>query len=44
LLARTGEGTPAELVARFEIDIKKPEFWKESLKMMEKRIDQYLPL
>ncbi len=41
LLASTGEGTPAELASRFGINIKKPDFWKDSLKMIEERIDQY---
>ncbi|MGD0422384.1 MAG: M3 family oligoendopeptidase [Candidatus Bathyarchaeia archaeon] len=44
LLASTGEGTPAELASRFAINIKKPDFWKDSLKMIEKRIDQYVAL
>ncbi len=44
LLASTGEGTPAELASRFAIDIKKPDFWRDSLKMIEQRIDQYVAL
>jgi pepF/M3 family oligoendopeptidase len=44
LLARTGEGTPAQLAARFEIDIRKPDFWQASVKVIEDRVQQYLKL
>jgi len=44
LLASTGEGTPAELGSRFAIDIKKPDFWRSSLKMIEQKVDQYVML
>ena len=44
LLASTGEGTPADLASRFAIDIKKPDFWRDSLKIIEQRIDQYVAL
>jgi len=44
LLASTGEGTPAELASRFAINIKTPDFWRESLKLIEERIDQYVAL
>ena len=44
LLASTGEETPAELASRFAIDIKTPDFWRESLKLIEERIDQYVAL
>lgn len=44
LLASTGEGTPAELAARFGIDIRKPDFWQSSLNVVEERIQQYLKL
>jgi len=44
LLASTGEGTPGKLASRFAIDIKKPDFWRDSLKMIEQRIDQYVAL
>jgi len=44
LLASTGEGTPAELASRFAIDIKRPDFWRDSLKIIEQRIDQYVAL
>lgn len=44
LLASTGEGTPVELASRFAIDIRKPDFWRDSLKIIERRIDQYVAL
>ena len=44
LLSRTGEGTPAELAAKFDIDIRKPDFWEGSLKVVEEQIQQYLKL
>jgi pepF/M3 family oligoendopeptidase len=44
LLASTGEGTPAKLASRFGIDVKKPDFWRDSLDIIEHRIDQYVAL
>ncbi len=44
LLASTGEATPAELAARFGIDIRQPQFWRDSLAVIEKRVDRYLTL
>ena len=44
LLASTGENMAADLAARFEIDIRKKEFWTNSLSMIAKRIDQYCGL
>ena len=44
LLASTGEERPVELASRFAIDLRKPDFWKDSLKIIEKRIDQYVAL
>jgi pepF/M3 family oligoendopeptidase len=44
LLADTGEATPAELAARFEIDIRKPDFWRSSLRVIEEKIQQYSKL
>ena len=41
LLAGTGEGTAADLAARFGIDIRRPEFWQGSLGLIEKRIQRY---
>jgi oligoendopeptidase F len=44
LLAETGEATPAELASRFNIDVRKPDFWRNSLKVIEKRIERYVNL
>jgi oligoendopeptidase F len=44
LLRSTGEGTAAELAARFGLDIRERAFWEESLKVIEKRIDRYQAL
>jgi pepF/M3 family oligoendopeptidase len=43
-LSCTGEGTPAQLAMRFEIDIHKPDFWQGSLKVIEEQIQRYLEL
>ncbi|UCH60234.1 MAG: M3 family oligoendopeptidase [Anaerolineales bacterium] len=44
LLANTGEATPADLAARFNIDIRKQDFWEASLGLIKKRIDRYCSL
>ncbi|MBN2502105.1 MAG: M3 family oligoendopeptidase [Anaerolineales bacterium] len=44
LLASTGLGTAANLAARFDIDLRTPEFWQNSLKVIEKQIDRYVAL
>ncbi len=44
LLASTGEATPANLAARFDINICEKDFWTDSLKVVEKRIDRYVQL
>jgi len=44
LLASTGEGTAADLAARFGINIRAKDFWAGSLKVIEKRIERYLAL
>jgi pepF/M3 family oligoendopeptidase len=44
LLASTGEATPAELAARFGIDIRKPDFWRSSLRVIEEQIQRYVKL
>jgi len=44
LLASTGEGTAADLAVRFGIDLRKPEFWQNSLKLIEARIQRYQEL
>lgn len=44
LLASTGEGTAAALASRFGIDIQKPDFWQNSLRVIGERIALYLSL
>jgi pepF/M3 family oligoendopeptidase len=44
LLRSTGEGTAADLAARFDIDIRQRGFWENSLRVVEERIDRYLEL
>ena len=44
LLASTGEGTAAELAARFGIDIRSKAFWKSSLDEIGERIQRYISL
>lgn len=44
LLSSTGDGTAADLAARFGIDIQKGSFWEGSLKLIEERIDRYVSL
>jgi oligoendopeptidase F len=44
LLASTGLADAADLAARFDIDIRSPEFWQDSLKVIGKRIKRYLAL
>jgi pepF/M3 family oligoendopeptidase len=44
LLSSTGEGTSAELAARFGVDIRDRVFWENSMHIIEARIDRYLAL
>jgi pepF/M3 family oligoendopeptidase len=44
LLASTGEGTAADLAARFGIDIRTRAFWDRSLEIIRVRIDRYCAL
>lgn len=44
LLASTGEGMAADLGERFGINIRKPDFWENSLAMIGKRIERYQSL
>ena len=41
LLRSTGEGTAADLAARFELDIRQRAFWEASLKVIEQRIERF---
>jgi oligoendopeptidase F len=44
LLASTGEATPAELAARFGFDIRKPDFWRSSIRIIEESVHRYAEL
>jgi len=44
LLASTGEASAADLAARFGIDIRKKQFWADSLAMIEKQVDEYIKI
>ncbi len=44
LLSSTGMGSAAELAARFDIDLRKPDFWQASLKVFEAQIERYVEL
>jgi len=44
LLRSTGLNRAAEVTAKFGIDIRKPKFWKESLKVIEEHVNEYLAL
>ncbi len=44
LLASTGEATPVELAARFDIDLHQKEFWRNSLKIIGEKAQQYKQL
>jgi oligoendopeptidase F len=44
LLSSTGEATPAELAERFDIDIHKPQFWRESIEVLAQQVDRYAKL
>ena len=44
MLSSTGEATPLELAARFDIDLHKPNFWRSSLKVIEEKVRRYTQL
>jgi len=44
LLRSTGEGTAADLAARFGMDIRLPGFWEDSLGVIASRIEKYCEL
>lgn len=44
LLSSTGNGSAADLATRFNIDLRQPAFWSDSIKVIEERIDRYLEL
>lgn len=44
LLRNTGEDTPVNLAVRFGIDIRSRDFWANSLKVIERRVERYTQL
>jgi len=44
LLSSTGEASAADLAARFDIDIRRKDFWTDSLAVVKQRIDRYCEL
>jgi oligoendopeptidase F len=44
MLASTGEGTAADLAARFGIDLRRSEFWQGSLAVLERQAELYSAL
>jgi pepF/M3 family oligoendopeptidase len=44
LLASTGEGTVADLAARFGINIRQPHFWESSIRLIEARVARYMEI
>jgi pepF/M3 family oligoendopeptidase len=44
LLASTGMGSAAELARRFGIDLRSPDFWANSLKVIGERVERYITL
>jgi pepF/M3 family oligoendopeptidase len=44
LLRNTGFGTAAELAGRFGMDLRQPDFWRSSMRIIEARVDRYLKI
>jgi pepF/M3 family oligoendopeptidase len=44
LLRSTGQGTAEELAARFDIDLQSEAFWRNSMHIIEQRIEEYAQL
>jgi oligoendopeptidase F len=44
LLRSTGSATAADLAGRFDIDLRRRDFWAGSLAVVEGRIEQYIAL
>ena len=44
LLASTGQASAAELAARFDIDLRAPDFWRSGLDVVRRDIDRFAAL
>jgi oligoendopeptidase F len=44
LLASTGQAKPVSLAARFGFDIRKPDFWRNSIRIIEEKVKRYTEL
>ncbi len=44
LLRSTGFGTASELAGRFGMDLRRPDFWRGSIKIIESRVERYLAI
>ncbi len=44
LLRNTGFGTAAELAGRFGMDLRRPDFWLGSMRVVEARVEQYMKI
>lgn len=44
LLSKTGEAKPADLASTFGIDVHRPDFWRNSLKVIDEQVQRYLKL
>jgi oligoendopeptidase F len=44
LLSTTGMGSAADLAARFDIDLRSPDFWDGSIAIIGQRVERYLNL
>lgn len=44
LLRSTGQGTAEQLASRFGMDLTSPDFWRNSIRVIEKRIEEYITL
>jgi len=44
LLSSTGQNTPAQLALRFGFDIRRPEFWRNSVRIIDENVERYAEL
>jgi pepF/M3 family oligoendopeptidase len=44
LLRNTGAANAVDLAARFDMDLRKPDFWRNSIQLIRERVDRYLEI